>query len=98
MMEIDMETGESLGLAKATRRQPKKQQIKAPDKKFRISKEDKRNIYYISKALDALSQAERDNLLNALNIDPASLIPRTEAEVRKDCPTEDAALTLYRYH
>lgn len=93
-----METGDSYSLAKVTRRQPKRQLAKSTDKKVRISKEDKRNIYDMSKQLDALQPAERDNLLGALNIDPASLIPSTEADFKKNCQTKEAAQTLYRYH
>lgn len=37
-------------------------------------------------------------MLNALNIDPSSLIPRTEADFKQSSTTAEAASTLYRYH
>ena len=67
-------------------------------KNLRVSKEDKRNIYYISKALEALHPDEKNNLLKALNIDPASLLPKNEVEFRNECSTAEAATTMHRYH
>ena len=51
-------------------------------KQFKISKEDKRNIYYMKKALESLTPDEKINLLNALGIDPQSLVPKTENEFK----------------
>ena len=67
-------------------------------KQFKISREDKRNIYYMKKALESLSAEEQNNLLNVLGIDPQSLIPKTEMEFKKECGSLDAAQTLHRYH
>lgn len=38
-----------------------------------------------------MQQIERINLLNALNIDHYSLIPKSENEFKKECATLDAA-------
>ena len=74
-MDIDMETGEhllSMKLKKtkmARRNKAVSCSYDMSKRKLRISKEDKKNVYYMSKALDAMSPSERHNLLNAFNID-----------------------------
>ena len=56
-----------------------KAQEPGPQRKHsRISREDKRTIFVISKALEALPYEERINMLKALNIDQHSLIPKSE--------------------
>ena len=52
----------------------------------------------MKKALESLTPDEKINLLNALGIDPLSLVPKTENEFKKECGSLDAAQTLYRYH
>ena len=75
MMDIDMETGEhvlNMQLKKtklARRTKVASASYDMSKQKMRVSKEDKKNVYYMSKALDAMGPTERLNLLNALNID-----------------------------
>lgn len=45
-----------------------------------------------------MPETEKSVLLNALNIDIQSLIPRTEAEFRKECQSVEIAQTLHRHH
>ena len=47
-----------------------------------------------------MPEIERRNLLNALNIDSQSLIPRTENDFRKENPQQsvEASQTMHRYH
>ena len=52
----------------------------------------------MKKALESLSPDEKINLLNALGIDPQSLIPKSEIEFKKECGSDGAAQTLHRYH
>ena len=74
-MDIDMGSGENLLSMKlkkskdARRNKVVSMSYDMSKRKVRISKEDKKNVYYMSKALDALGHNERTNLLNALNID-----------------------------
>ena len=48
------------------------------NKKFKITREDRRNIVMMNKARKALSPNSHANLLNALNIDVQSLQPKSE--------------------
>ena len=45
-----------------------------------------------------MSEVEKTNLLNALNIDSYSLIPKTENEFKKESSSLEAAQTQHRYH
>lgn len=64
----------------------------------RITREDKRIVYYTQKELERMEASERTLMLNALNIDPASLAPLSEAEIRSQQSTKEAAKIMVKFH
>ena len=97
MMDIDMESGE--GALQFNLKKTKKlrkhgissNSVEVTRRKQKLSKEDKKNIYMISKLLERMSSYERNNLLNALNIDSQSLMPKSEQEFKRECDTLETA-------
>ena len=49
----------------------------------RLSREEKRSIFFINKALEALQLQEREDIFKALGINPEDLQPITEADFKK---------------
>ena len=64
----------------------------------RLSRDDKRMIFYINKALEALQPQERQDIFAALNINPADLQPIQEKDFLKLIEDRVVAFTKYKYH
>ena len=65
---------------------------------MRLTREEKRLIYFMNKALEALDPEERTNILKVLNINPPDLQPISENEFRKLVADRNAAFIKYKYH
>ena len=64
----------------------------------RLSRDEKRMIYFINKALEAVHPEERADIFKALNIHPPDLQPISEKDILKLIEDRVVAFTKYKYH
>jgi len=75
-----------------------KQSVESVMSRKYLSREDRRNVFKISKALEAMPTSERVKILGALNIDHSSLAPKSEQECRRETSSDAEAIALFRHH
>ena len=64
----------------------------------RLTREEKRLIFFINKALEQAGPSEKANILKALNINAADLQPIPESEFKKMIEDPHQAFINYKFH